>query len=338
MAKAINLAAADTPALNAEDAEKAHRPPVAKQSAGEDLQAFRREAQEFGTKDGDGKKQFVKFARNNVRGGTLGVLSAAAKGPKEHDHARMLYTDFTNASDTASDAIVTEKAAKSLDVQVSKVRAFIRLGNKMEGGALSVFDRALGVHRELVKKGAELKYPSTYTSLYNVAVKQLKNKDATNPKVLVPLPDATIRDLMLAPIKPETEITGHDLLVNAIKLVDSAIKGRDGTENRKGRDRVDSPAVAAARDALYFAVQSVAPEKIQAMEDEIAAAAQRKIDAANKKAADEKARAEAKAARDAEKAKAALENETGVNMDEAEGDEAEDMDVEAMMEGEQETE
>ena len=282
----------------------------------QDKKALLAEARKFGEQDGAGKRSHVSFARVLVRGGADGTITATGKSQDASD----FYTAFMESSQKASTG-VTGAEKNSTSAQLSKVRAFIRLGTKYEDEALKVFDDAKDLHAELVKSeeyGPHVKYRSTYTSLYAIAVAQCKPEQQG-----VALTADQMKELMLD-YKLEKVTTGATVLIQALNLVESAMRGKAETSTHMARDPITHDALPNIVDALRTVIAENDLEALNQRDADIEAIRQKKLEAAAKKA---QAAAD-KAAKDREKAIQDAENGEQVEGDNAEAFEDEGDEIE----------
>lgn len=263
-----------------------------------DFEVHSAAAKKFGTEDGKGKKAFVSWARDLVDGGAEGVLTA---GGISQD-ASKLYSDFMGASQSASAKVLSEDNNRSEAVQISKVKAFIKLGNRYKDTALTTFDKARGIHAQLVGAKKEVRYKSTYTALVKVATEQCKKlphpTDPTKKADRDPLTEAELNEILVAPEVEAKVTTGADLLIHAMNMIQHAINGRPKTDNREGRDPITHTDLPVINAELRRVIGEVDPASLAADDAEKAAIVAKKEAAAKKKAeteATKKAKAEAEA-------------------------------------------
>ena len=301
-------------------------PTAAPNTQEQDFKRYIGEAQGFGNADGKGKKAYVSFGRVVVEGAVNGALDDRIKTDQPH-HVQM-YTAFADASLAAADGIghvETAQSAKSRRVQEAKVKALIRFGRECKDYALQVFDLAQTIHRDMVKNKIELKYPSTYTALVNIATTSYSKEYKGTP-----LNEATIRELFKAPQRDTIERTGADLLIEAIRFCDSAVKGKSSSEGTV-REPVVHPELPDVILSLRSVVYSLDAAKLddydkdkKAKED---AAAERKSKA-DEKAREKQAKKDEAAKKNEEAArKAALANEGLATIDPDEDDQTDEDDI-----------
>jgi hypothetical protein len=245
-----------------------------------------------GSDRGAGGKALVTFAKTVVEGAEIPVL-------KPQD-AKALYEAFKRGAEKAGvlpeapgivpDAdIATGEAStkdaknKSFDVQVSKLRAFIKFGNEYRNAdvpASEIIAAGIRVHLGMMADKVEnIKYKSTYTALQKLATEQMKDSHAG-----VAMTDDEIYDLFMGN-EPKTK-TGLDLVKAALDLCSKALKGKAETDNTPGREAVSSANLEEAVDALRRTINELDPSG-KTLAD---------IDAKAKKAAEKNAVAEFKAA------------------------------------------
>ena len=206
--------------------------PAVKSNRDDDKKSLMKDARQFGKADGEGKRAFVRFARLLVQGGAAKVLTPS---PKSQDASDM-YGAFADSSNTAAGGLTDEKKA-STAAQLSKVRAFIRLGAKFEDDAEPIFDDALAVHKHIMatpELSELVKLRSSYAALCSIAVAQCK-PEANGQRLT---PDQMKALLLNEPVE-EKERTGADVLVQALNLIESAIRGRAPSEKSNGREPVN---------------------------------------------------------------------------------------------------
>jgi hypothetical protein len=245
-----------------------------------------------GSDRGAGGKALVTFAKTVVEGAEIPVL-------KPQD-AKALYEAFKRGAEKAGvlpeapgivpDAdIATGEAStkdaknKSFDVQVSKLRAFIKFGNEYRNAdtpASEIIAAGIRVHLGMMADKVEnIKYKSTYTALQKLATEQMKDEHAG-----VAMTDEEIYDLFLG--NEPKQKTGLDLVKAALDLCSKALKGKVETDNTPGREAVSSANLEEAVDALRRTINELDPSG-KTLAD---------IDAKAKKAAEKNAVAEFKAA------------------------------------------
>jgi uncharacterized protein YjhX (UPF0386 family) len=272
-----------SPAATEADA-KMSKPKVPPNREG-DKKALLIEARKYGEADGAGKKSHIRFAGVLVRGGASGVLVETGKS----QDASELYDAFMNASEKEA-AGFTDSEKKSRAAQLSKVRAFIRLGRKYEDTALEIFENAKDVHKALIASddGDRVKFRSTYTGVYSIAVAQCKPERQGEP-----LTPAEMKELLLDHTV-QKETTGVTILIQALNLIESAMRGRAPTANSGGRDPINHVGFPNIVDALRTIIGSNDMDALTERDTAIEELKAKKQAAAEKKAkelADKEAKA-----------------------------------------------
>jgi hypothetical protein len=220
------------------------------------------------------------------------VTEAAMKDIISPEHADELYDKFRAAADkkaTMDDVgIVPDEATmdrppvqdgedKSRSAQLSKLRAFIKLGNKFVDDGSDIIRRARNIHVGLLRGDRKtLKAGSTHVWLYAIAVAQLKH--ATSTKTMHVLTDDEMRALMTQAAKDPTVKEGADKLLDAIIAAKAA---RNGSAERAP---VPSDELDAAIDLLQQALAAVDPDKLNDYEAKLADAETKKVEAEAKRA------------------------------------------------------
>jgi hypothetical protein len=198
------------------------------------------------------------------------------------DHAEEIYDRFQenrNAKATLDDVGLVpdlsatgdvrkdeEKSDNSRTVQLSKLRAFIKLGNRFEDDAADVVRRARNLHIEAMRGDRScMKKGSTYTQMYSTAVAQCKKDRAGRI-----MTDDEIRAIWTTEAPAEKEPKdGIGKLIDALNSVIAAGKG--------GRERaaLGVETVAPAYDALRRLIGELDPERLAAAEAKHAASEER---------------------------------------------------------------
>lgn len=260
-----------------------------------------KQAREFGKADGAGKRSFVQFARLLVKGGADKTLSPSAKSPDSND----MYRAFATASITAAGGeidpqtgeitkggVMDDKKA-SYAAQLSKVRAFIRLGKFYEDEAESIFDDASEIHRTIMatpELSERVKLRSTYAAICSIAVAQTKG--ASEKSKLMRLSVDQIKGLLLNEPVEKREKTGADYLIEALNLIESAMRGRAPSDNHGGRSAIVSDDLSFVVDTLRGVIGQVDAPALADRDAKIEEMRQKKIAAAEKKAKAEEEAAE----------------------------------------------
>jgi hypothetical protein len=269
----VNVKVVNVPETGAPTVSRKQVPP----NRDADLKALLSEARAFGKADGEGKRSHVRFARTCVRGGASKVLSPSPKSQS----AVQMYQAFTESSLSAAGGLTdAEKASNA--AQLSKVRAFIRLGDKYTDEAEGIFDTAVDVHKAIMADptlNERAKLRSTYGAVCSIAVAQCKPE-----RNAVPLTAAEMEALLLNPPIEEKVTTGVTLLLQALNLSESAKRGKAATENKEGRDAIQHPTLDNIIDALRQLVGELNSEALAQRDAEIEAMRQKKVKAAEAKA------------------------------------------------------
>jgi hypothetical protein len=259
---------------------------------------FLRDIDKIGMAYGAGKTSMISLAERTTE--------AAMDHQIGVDDAEEVYNRFRKNADAKAtideaglvpDEAIEDKVA-SAPQQVSKLRNFIRLGNKMDTDASDVIRRARNIHIGLLGSGVDrkgVKKGSTYTILVAVAREQLDKARAGQP-----MTDEDLRKFMSVEV---AETGPKDGAAKVLAALNAATAARDGSENRAP---VDHPALDAAIDNLRQTLGEIAPDRLQALDDEAAQAEldrqervkakAEKIEAARviaERKAEDKARAEA---------------------------------------------
>jgi len=267
------------------------QPKVKQPNRDDDKKSLMRQAKEFGKADGAGKRAFIRFARVLVQGGASGVLTPS---PKSQDAGDM-YRAFSESSVAEAGGLTTAEKASQAS-QLSKVRAFIRLGQKYEDEAEPIFDDAMDLHKQVMASpelSERVKLRSTYAAVCSVAVAQCK-PEAGGQRLTREQMEAV---LLNEPIEVK-ETTGVSLLIQALNLSESAHRGRAATEKSNGREPIRHQTLVNIIEAMRVLLGEIGAEELAQRDADIAAIAKRKADA---KAKREQAEAEKEAkAREAE--------------------------------------
>lgn len=246
--------------------------------------AFLNRVGQIGAAYGAGKTSMISLAESVTE-------AAAAKqiGPKD---AEEIYTRFRKGADGKStidgedgainvhDDAIAEGGVASLPQQLSKVKSFIHLGNKMEGEAIDVIRRARNIHLDLLattagnkeaRKG--LKKGSTYTILVAVA-----NAQGDKSRAGVPMTDGELREFMSIDVADRGPKDGADKLLDALVALTAAQRGGDE------RAPITSVHLDDAIESVRAALGEVDPAKLTEHDDKVQAAEDRKAEAAAKRA------------------------------------------------------
>jgi hypothetical protein len=233
---------------------------------------------------GAGKTSMIRLAEVVTEGAMQDIISP--------EHADEIYDKFRAAADlkgTIEDAgLVPDEATmehapvvngedKSRAQQLSKLRAFIKLGNKFTDDAGDLVRRARNIHLGLLAGDRKtLKPGSTYTWLYAVATAQLKH--ATTTKTTHVFSDAEINALMSQPVTEPVAKEGAD------KLLDAIIAAKAAQNGSAERAPVPSDELTTAIEYLTAALAAVDPNKLNEYEAKLAEAADKKAEAEAKRA------------------------------------------------------
>lgn len=301
-----------TPESNGEDANGGdagdNEPDVDdEKSRNKARRALNKEIKAIGEAYGAGKTSMIALAE--------AVTEAAANNTISPENAGEIYDLFRKNADAKAtmddiglvpDEAIMEKAPaettdKSRAQQVSKVGAFIKLGNKFDETAVGLIRRARNMHLQLLAGDRKtLKPGSTYTTLYAVATAQMKKENLKPPR---PLTDEDLAAIMTQEPKPEPkEKTGADKIVEAIKAIRQAQNG-----NETGRAPVESAHLDDALNSLRAALGEIdgGNDALADYDKEMADAEKKRLDRVEAKAEKIRAEQEARAKRDADaKAKA----------------------------------
>jgi hypothetical protein len=210
---------------------------------------------QLGRDKGAGGKALVELAHTMVEGAVAKLITP--------DDAERFYKNFRTTEGKAAalpgtDGQVGEGLPASADVQISKLRAFIKFGNYWVDEAEDVMHRATAIHvgllaEETRQKAAKspierpLKLRSTYAALNAVATGHMKQyadpADPTGKKMLpphddVPMGDDEIEALFVG--EEAKDKTAVDILLQALAASVKAHKGKAQTDNTVGREPVDS--------------------------------------------------------------------------------------------------
>ena len=218
----------------------------------------------IGVAYGKGKTSMISFAERLTEAAMTGAI-----GPKD---ALKLYDRFREAADNAAmlddnanpipDAAVNEKPAtvdpvKSKDQQLTKVRSFIKLGNRFKNDGVQIVRTARNVHLRMLSTvdRKAIKPGSTYTILCSVATEQC----AVNGKAqkwTKPMSESDIEAYLSVDVPETTPADGAKKVMDALIAATAAHKG--------GRERgpVDDPALVDAIDALRTVLGRIAPDRL----------------------------------------------------------------------------
>jgi hypothetical protein len=244
-----------------------------------------KQAEKFGEADGQGRRAFIRFARVLVQGGASGVLTPS---PKSQDASDM-YGSFTKGSVKEAGGLTTAEKSSTAS-QLSKVRAFIRLGQKYEDEAETIFDDAISLHKAVMASpelSERVKLRSTYSAVCSVAVAQCKPEAGGQRLTREQMETVLLNE----PVEIK-ETTGVTLLIQALNLLESAQRGRAATEKSNGRDPITHEHMQPIVDAVRGVIGAIDADALAQRDADIAAIAKRKAEA---KAKREQAEAEKEA-------------------------------------------
>ena len=300
-----------TPESNGEDANGGdagdNEPDVDdEKSRNKARRALNKEIKAIGEAYGAGKTSMIALAE--------AVTEAAANNTISPENAGEIYDLFRKNADAKAtmddiglvpDEAIMEKAPaettdKSRAQQVSKVGAFIKLGNKFDETAVGLIRRARNMHLSLLAGDRKtLKPGSTYTTLYAVATAQMKKENLKPPR---PLTDEDLAAIMTQEPKAEAKPkTGADKIVEAIKAIRQAQNGNNA-EGEARREPVESAHLDDALNSLRAALGEVdgGNDALADYDKEMADAEKKRLDRVEAKAAKIRAEQEARAKRDAD--------------------------------------
>ena len=232
----------------------------------------------LGTEYGAGKISMIALAET--------VTEAAMRKAVYPDDAEALYDKFKEMADDKAtiddaglvpDAATSEKpdnktADQSRASQLSKLKNFIKLGNKFNDDAGDLIRRARNIHLEALKGDrVGLKKGSTYSILTGIAGANEKRNDKTeNEKT-----DEEIHKYHTVPVKEDTT---HD---GAKKILDALISAKAARNGGKEREPVSNVHLDNAINELSQALGEVNADLLTTHEAEEKA----KADKRDKKAA-----------------------------------------------------
>ena len=244
-----------------------------------------REVAVAGADFGAGKTSMIRLAEIVTEAAMNGIISV--------EHAEEIYDKFRAEADkkgtideaglVPDEALMENPSAskgddKSKAQQLSKLRAFIKLGNKFDTDASDIVRRARNMHLGLLAGDRKtLKPGSTYNVLYAVATAQMKH--ATSTKTMHVFTDDELSAIMSDDAKADRpDPTGADKILDALK---SAVSARKGTAER-------APAPSEELDnAIQWLEQALAatnPELLSEYEKSVEEAEQKKAEAEAKRA------------------------------------------------------
>ena len=215
-----------------------------------------------GAERGAGGKALVTFAKTVVEGAQDKVLVPA--------DAKALYESFKRGAEKAGtlaeapgvvpdadiafgESSTKDTKNKSFDVQVSKLKRFIKFGNGFADDAGDIIAIGIATHiGMLADKVENIKYKSTYAALGELVGEQMKDDRRG-----VAMTSDEMYDFFLG--KEPKAKTGLDLVKAALDTCNRALKGKPTTDNQEGRDPVSSANLEAARDYLRETINELDP-------------------------------------------------------------------------------
>lgn len=215
-----------------------------------------------GADRGAGGKALVEFAKTVVEGAQERVLVPA--------DGKALYESFKRGaektgtlaeapgvvpdSDVAfGEASTKDNKNKSFDVQVSKLKRFIKFGNGFADDAGEILALGITTHVGMLRDNVEnLKYKSTYAALGELVGEHMKDERKGQG-----MSEQEMFDFFLGR-EPKIK-SGLDLLINALDTVKKALKGKQATDNSEGREPISSAYAEEAVDVLRNAINEVDP-------------------------------------------------------------------------------
>lgn len=201
---------------------------------------YLREVKRIGAVDGRGRKAKLNFMETVVEGAMDHNSIVQSDAKRFHDsfvkasNEKAMFEDGSVPYDADVDAA---KNPKSLDSQLDKVKALIRLGNAFvdeDRKATDIVRRARKLHIDLLADAsakARLKYKSTYEAVVAIARSQFKDEYAG-----LPLTDEQMHAVWQGKEKPAK--TGLDYLYAALDNIKLARKGKEAKDDVPGRDPV----------------------------------------------------------------------------------------------------
>lgn len=245
-----------------------------------------KDVEKYGMAHGSGKSSMINLAER--------VTEAAMRKTIYPDNTEEIYDAFRNAAEAKGqlpdvgvipDAAVAENtpiesSEESRSSQVSKLKGFIKLGNRWDTDATDIIRRARNLHFQVLKGDRRgVRKGSTYTILCGVVSKQMARTTAQGA-----LSDADIHEYLSVPIKPEKAADGYTKVEQALMAAVAARKGSDKSQ----REPIESDALEAAIENLRQCLGEGAPERLAEIDKEAAdkqRAAEDKENRKNKKAA-----------------------------------------------------
>jgi hypothetical protein len=224
---------------------------------------------QLGRDKGAGGKALVELARTLVEGAVMKVIT--------EDDAERFYKRFRTASDKAAMLPDTKGTVggglpASADVQISKLKAFIRFGNHWPDDAESVMHRATVIHVGLLadeERSKSVKLRSTYAALNTVAVGHMRGESSTLESVKhgIAMSDEEIEGLFIG--EEPKDKTAVDIVKSALDQCYRAAKGKQDKDGAWVRDKVDSMYLEEAVQNLRETINELDPtgSTLQAFDD-----------------------------------------------------------------------
>lgn len=223
-----------------------------------EYKALIKDVKEYGANKGVGATSMINLAER--------VTEAAMKHAIYPDDGNAIYDAFAEARDkkgqlddvgAVPDEANMEKAPNqstedSYNSQLSKIKSFIKLGNKHDKSAGDLVRRVRNIHIGLLKGDREtLKKGSTYTIMTSLA--SANEKRTTAQGVMT---DQEIRDYLYVAPKPETAKDGIGKMEDALASCKAARKGG------KDRDPIDNVHLDNAISELRQAIGECDPARL----------------------------------------------------------------------------
>jgi hypothetical protein len=235
----------------------------AKRTTQRQKRALLKKIGDIGEAFGAGKTSMIELAQE--------VTEAAVNKTVGESDAEDLYKTFRKRADeraTTDAGVIPDDEAgggaiSSLDQQVSKVRAFIKLGNTMDEAA-DIVRRAIGVH--LAAKAVNIKAVmkgSTYTVIGNIVTEQLRPTYGG-----APMTDEQMHKHIAREVVEKGPPTAADKVRQALDAARAAQKGSSSDKNP--RQPLVSPNLEDAIDALYRALGDASPTAQAEFDKELA--------------------------------------------------------------------
>lgn len=285
------------------------------------LKEFWRKVYAFGRDDGKGKRSLVALAEHVTHGAMdLGLTfkdNRGKRGPSApKSDGENVYDKFRKASAKETNRIVADQDEGSRKAQVSKLNAFIKLGNisnnltvSDDGEVESAIDLLTHVRTKHVeymgdgKPGGKrelLRTKATYDAMLAAARKQNDSVDASGKGQWLSL--RAVDDVLLDLESNKLPPTAVELLKDAWLTIQKVQKGKkdkdgnllNGIDGKPEREPVEHEGLEHAAGYLRIVMDAIDPTVMQQhFADEKA-----KTDKKNKAAADKRARDEARTARE----------------------------------------